>query len=103
MDTLRRQPLTLLVLGLLVGLVLGLVYAWVIDPAEYTGAGPQDMLDTYQEAYLRNLADYYAYSGDQARVTGSLSIWPEAPAKICEMAATAQGTDPADAARLTAL
>jgi hypothetical protein len=101
MDTLRRQPLILLVLGFIVGIILGILYAWVLNPVQYTGAGPQDLLDPYQEAYLRNLADYYAYSGDQARVTSSLSIWPEAPAKLCQMAGAA--SDPADAARLTAL
>jgi hypothetical protein len=101
MDMLRRQPLALLVLGLIVGIVLGILYAWVLDPIEYTGAGPQDMLEPYQEAYLQNLADYYAYSGDQGRVTSSLSIWPEAPTKICEMSGAA--ADPAVAARLTAL
>jgi hypothetical protein len=104
MDMLRRQPLILLVLGFILGFAIGLfVFGWGLTPVEYTGAGPQDMQGPFQEAYLRNLADYYAYSGDQARVTSSLSIWPEAPTKICEMAAASQNTDPADAARLTAL
>lgn len=59
------------------------------------------MQGPYQESYLRNLADVYSFDGNRERVISSLSIWPEAPTKICQMVGSS--TDPADVARLTAL
>jgi hypothetical protein len=98
----RRQPVLFAVLAFILGFAIGLfLFGWYLTPVEYTGAGPEDLLDTYQHYYLQNLADFYAYSGNQQRVRESLAGWENALPAICAQSAVA--TDPADGQRLNAI
>jgi len=102
MNFIQKRPLLTLIGTLIIGFAIGLFgFGWGLTPLEYTGAGPQDMLPTYQEAYLRNLADLYAFDGNQQRVRDSLAVWPDASGTICRMAQ--ETSDPADTSRLQAL
>lgn len=102
MEMIQKRPILFVVLAFVVGFSIGLfVFGWGLTPVEYAGAGPQDLLTSSQETYLRNVADLYAYTLNPETVTRSLSIWPDATQKICQMAATT--TDPADKARLEAI
>lgn len=98
----RNRPLYVILGAFVLGFVIGLfVFGWGLTPVTYTGAGPQDLLPQYREAYIRNLADLYSFDGNQERVRASLSVWADAPSFACQMSA-ASG-DPADSARLQAL
>jgi hypothetical protein len=97
----NRTVPVIAVAGVIFGLILGLVYAWAINPVQYTEAGPQHLSEGDQRNYLRALADLHAFDHNQERVRTNLRNWPEANQTICQMAATSP--DPAEAARLNAL
>lgn len=99
-DFIKKQPVVSVVLGVVVGLVLGLLYAWLVNPVEWTGAGPQHMAEADQARYIRNVADLFSYQGDQQKVLEALGGWGGDVA-ACNLAATA--VDPAEAARLNAV
>ncbi len=63
---------TLVVIALVIGAVLGLVYAWLIDPVTYSESSPAQVMKSYREAWLIMSAEAYVQNGDwdrtQARV-----------------------------------
>jgi len=69
MDAIKEQskkPWVVIVAGLLLGLVLGLIYAWAINPVEWTDA-PIDMLrPELQDEYMRMAIDSYSVNQDVA-------------------------------------
>jgi len=69
MDAIKEQskkPWVVIVGGLLLGLILGLIYAWAINPVEWTDA-PIDMLRLeLQEEYMRMAIDSYSVNQDVA-------------------------------------
>jgi hypothetical protein len=69
MDAIKEQskkPWVVIVGGLLLGLILGLIYAWAINPVEWTDA-PIDMLrPELQEEYMRMAIDSYSVNQDVA-------------------------------------
>src|SRR5450432_379945 len=50
---------------LLVGIIAGFIWAYVISPTVYTGAGPVNLSDTWKQEYLKQVAWQYAANGDQ--------------------------------------
>jgi len=58
----------LLLLGLLLGLAGGLVYAWLINPVQYYDTYPPMMRSDYREEWIRLSVLSYAAGGDLARV-----------------------------------
>ncbi len=62
----------LVVMALVLGAVLGLAYAWLIDPVTYSESSPAQVMKSYREAWLIMSAEAYAQNGDwdrtQARV-----------------------------------
>jgi hypothetical protein len=85
MDTLKK-PLVMAALAFIVGIVLGLTYAYAIDPVKWTNT-PLTWADpTIQEEYLRATIDSYRVNRDgtaAARRYGYLqSSGPEALANI---------------------
>jgi hypothetical protein len=90
-DILRRQPLLLALAAFVIGFAIGLfVFGWGLTPVQYTGAGPGDLHEYYQQHYLQNLADFYSQSGNQQRVLDAVAQWEGAPQAICSLAATRQ-------------
>ncbi|OGO26552.1 MAG: hypothetical protein A2W33_03795 [Chloroflexi bacterium RBG_16_52_11] len=69
MDTVKeysKRPLFVGIAGLLIGLILGLIYAWLINPVEWTDA-PVDLLrPDLQEDYMRMAIDSYTVNQDAA-------------------------------------
>jgi hypothetical protein len=55
---------SLLLLGLLLGLAGGLIYAWLVNPIVYVDARPARMSARYQDEYIFLVSQSYAYSGD---------------------------------------
>lgn len=104
MESMQRQPVLIGVIAFIVGFSIGLfVFGWGLTPVQYTGAGPQDLLDSYQDYYLASLARTYAASNDAAFARGALAGWEEAPVAICELSASQRNLDPVTAQQLELL
>lgn len=72
MNTIREQinkPWVIGVIALILGLILGILYAWVINPVEWTDADITHLRADLQEDYLRMAIDSYAYNKDAALAT----------------------------------
>lgn len=100
MEIVQKRPV-LLVIGIVAGLVIGLLFGWVIWPAEFTGAGPQHLHPRDQANLFYNLADVYAFDNNRDRVAETLGRWEGADEAICDLAQRTQ--DQASVARLIAL
>ena len=59
-------------IALVIGLAIGLAYAWLIDPLTFSETSPAQVMRPYREAWLIMSAEAYAQDGDwdrtQARV-----------------------------------
>ncbi len=63
MDTIKeyaKKPWVVAVAGLILGLILGLIYAWVINPVEWTDAPIHLLRPDLQEEYLRMAIDSFS-------------------------------------------
>ena len=65
-DTGRRGPFYLIT-GLLIGLALGFIYGWVINPARYIDISPQSLHEDQKKQYLLLVAESYQASEDIGR------------------------------------
>lgn len=54
-----KKPAILGVAGVIVGLILGILYGWVIDPVEWTDAAVHHLRSDLQEDYLRMSIDSF--------------------------------------------
>jgi hypothetical protein len=61
------RPRLLLLLLLAGGLVLGLGYAWLIEPVTYTESSPAQVVASYRHTWLIMAAEAYAQDGDWTR------------------------------------
>jgi hypothetical protein len=57
----------LILIGLAVGAVLGLAYAWLIEPVTFIESSPAQVVRSYREAWLIMAAEAYAQDGDWER------------------------------------
>jgi hypothetical protein len=65
------------VVGLLLGLALGVGYAWVIRPADFRGAEPASLQPIYRGEYILLIATAYQATGDLDRARERLELFPE--------------------------
>ena len=63
-----------LLTGLVIGIVLGLLYAWVVSPIEYVDTSPNTLRSDYQDTYRLNIALAYQATGDLARAQARLNL-----------------------------
>jgi hypothetical protein len=62
METLREysnKPVVVGVAALILGVILGVIYGWVIDPVEWTDAAARDLRQDLREDWLRMAIDSY--------------------------------------------
>jgi hypothetical protein len=93
-----------LVIGAVLGLALGLFFAWQVWPVEWTNATPGHLRSDFQRNYIAWVADQYASDGDAelARERLGLEYWEEAAfAETVEQLALERGGE--EAVRLRAL
>ncbi len=57
----------LVLLSMVIGLVLGLGYAWLIDPVTFSESSPAQVTKAYRETWLTMAAEAYAQDGDWER------------------------------------
>jgi hypothetical protein len=65
------------VFGLGVGLLVGLLFAYVIAPLQWTDAAPQDLRVDYAAYYWELVAESYARHGNLELATRQLGEWDE--------------------------
>ncbi len=53
------RVILLLIVGIVIGLTLGLVYTWVIDPLKYIDFSPDSLRADYKEEYVLMIAQTY--------------------------------------------
>ncbi len=66
----------LFIAGLLLGLVGGLIYALLLNPARYTNAYPALLPAEQRADWIRMTAFAYGYDGDEVRARVRLSHLP---------------------------
>ena len=67
----------------ILGIALGLVYGWVIDPIEYTDVPPNILREDYRADYVLMVAEAYQNEIDSETVARRLAVFGgESPALI---------------------
>jgi len=62
-----------LLTGLILGVVLGLVYAWAVSPVEYVDAGPNSLREDFKDQYRLLVALAYLADNNYARAQARLN------------------------------
>jgi hypothetical protein len=63
-----------LLTGLVIGVVLGLAMAWILQPVEYTDTSPSSLKAAYKDHYRLLIASAYAATGDLVRARARLEL-----------------------------
>jgi len=86
----QRKTLVALIGGGVLGLLLGLLIAWILWPVQWTNATPSHLRSDFQEDYIAWVAEQYASSGDLETASTRLGVefWEEGElaAKLEELA-----------------
>ena len=64
-DYLKKPVFAALVAGVL-GLILGLIWAWMVQPVVWKDVSPAQLGTYYQDQYLRMAIDSYRVNADEA-------------------------------------
>jgi hypothetical protein len=59
-----KKPLVVAVVAGVLGLILGLVWAWIVQPVQWINVPPDRLGGTYQEKYLRMAIDSFRVNPD---------------------------------------
>jgi len=73
----ERRGSWYLLTGLLLGAVLGVLYAWVVRPVQYTNTSPQTLRADYKDQYRALIASAYLSNGDLVRARARLDLLGE--------------------------
>ncbi len=60
----RLSVASLTFIGLFIGAVIGLYYAWIVEPVVFTEASPARLSDRFQEEYILLISQSYEADGD---------------------------------------
>ena len=63
-----------LLTGLILGFLLGLLYAWLINPVVYSNTEPATLRADFKDNYRLTIAQAYAASGDLERTESRLAL-----------------------------
>ncbi len=88
MDILKKYPGTAAAVSFIAGLIIGLVVlGWWLFPVQFTGTTPAGLFPEYQDIYVRNVAELYAFDQNQDKAVAALEGWG-GDAVACELAAS---------------
>ncbi|HEY5982948.1 MAG TPA: hypothetical protein VIU38_05700 [Anaerolineales bacterium] len=73
-----RRPLVVWLAALILGLALGLTYAWVIAPGNSGGTAPSSLRPDFRDDYRSAIAAAYAATGDLQRAKARLELLGDA-------------------------
>lgn len=63
-----------LLTGLFIGVVIGLIYAWFVNPIEYQDVDPASLDSVAKDAYRITLAQDYALTGNLSHASQRLAL-----------------------------
>jgi hypothetical protein len=63
-----------LLTGLVIGIILGLLYSWIISPTEYIDTTPDTLRTDHKDSYRLTIALAYRSTGDLARAQARLNL-----------------------------
>lgn len=93
-----------LITGLILGLFLGLGYAWVVHPLEYVDTAPASLQPEFKDRYRAMIASAYTANGDLVRARARLELLndPDIYRALAEQAqrTLAEGADSEEARAL---
>jgi hypothetical protein len=69
LSQLTANPLILGGIALVIGLVVGLIFAWGVWPVQYTDAAPEHLHENFQLDYMRMVVDSYTLRQDNTLAT----------------------------------
>ena len=78
-----------LLTGLILGLLCGLVYAWLVDPAIYENTDPASLAPSFKDNYRSLIAQTYEETGNLNRAVSRLALL-EDPDPVYALGAQAQ-------------
>ena len=91
-----KKPPVLILVSALIGLLIGLSWAYGIAPVEWTNVPPSQMGGTYQEEYLRMAIDSYRVNRDmQTAIQRYQLLGPNAPTILNTIMTNPGSQDPA--------
>jgi hypothetical protein len=97
MDAIRnmlKRPLIVALLSALVGLVVGLIWAWGIMPVQWTDVPPDKLGSVYQEDYLRMVIDSYGVNqNSRLALMRWEALGPNAPSLLATIVSNAGSQD----------
>lgn len=93
----NRKPPIYLLTGLILGLVIGVVYAWMLAPEETLETHPAMLREDFKNEYRELIARAYLYDGDLGRAQARLALLEdEDPARELAVQAQLSLNDPAE-------
>ncbi len=102
----RRRP-WYLITGLILGAVIGLLYAWVINPVHTIGTAPFSLKAEFKNDYRSLIAAAYAADGDTGRASARLALLndpdPALALAVQAQQILAENGSPVDARQLAVL
>lgn len=81
--SLVKQHEKIAIVFLVFGICLGLLWGWVIDPVEYTGAGYADLTPEDKGVLVQIASDLNAYDQNSPAVQQLRQKWPELDQLAC--------------------
>jgi hypothetical protein len=69
----KRGPWYLLT-GLVLGIALGLIYAWIFQPVQYVDTSPASLRSDFKDQYRALIAAAYLGNGDLVRARARLEL-----------------------------
>lgn len=83
----RVAAASLVLVGLVLGIIGGLVYAWLINPVVYVDAGPSRLSTAYQDEYIFLVSQSYATSGNWEQAEARLLALddPDLPQRVSQL------------------
>ena len=67
-----------LLTGVVLGIILGILFAWVISPVKYVDTAPESLKDEFKDQYRILIASAYVANGDLVRAKARLELLDEA-------------------------
>jgi len=74
----EKRSYWFLLTGLVIGLALGLLYSWIIDPVSYIDTSPATLRQDYRDHYRLLIARAFAFNQDKGRASARMGLLGDA-------------------------